>query len=124
MPTFVFFGGLAAAFFVNLRAFSLSFPALSVQENCLNLFFRPSPPMSGVANMMHVPVYDGRAASFANYEAKAALRNHIPAMEPRERAANLLLHMTDVAKEVCVAAGNAVIGNIDGAEQISRISRG
>ena len=60
--------------------------------------------------MTHVPVFDGHASPFANYEAKVALWNQISSMGPHKRAANFLLRMTVVARKVCM-------------EQISRILR-
>ena len=60
--------------------------------------------MSGVTRVMHVPAFGGRASSCANYEEKVALRNQISTLEPQKRAADLPLHMTDVARRVCVAA--------------------
>ena len=72
---------------------------------------------------MHAPAFDGHTASFANCEEKVATRNQIATMEPQQRAANLLLHMTDVARKVCLAAGKDVVSNIDGVAQISRILR-
>ena len=34
-----------------------------------------------------------------------------------------MLHMADVAREVCLTVGRGVVGNIDGAEQILNILR-
>ena len=76
-----------------------------------------------MANMMHAPAFDGRAGSFATFGEKETLWNEIPTMGPDRRAANLLLHMSDVAREVCVAVGKDVVGNMHGAEQISKITR-
>ena len=42
--------------------------------------------------MTHVPAFDGRAGSFANFEQKVILRNKISTTDPEKRAANLLLH--------------------------------
>ena len=44
-------------------------------------------------------------------------------MEPEKKAAHLLLHMSDVARKVCLSVGRDVIGNLDGAEQILKILR-
>ena len=44
-------------------------------------------------------------------------------MEPEKKAARLLLHMPDDAREVCLSAGRDVIDNLDGVEQILRILR-
>ena len=38
---------------------------------------------------------------------------------PRKKAINLLLHMSDVARKVCMAVGRDVVGNIGGAARIS-----
>ena len=79
--------------------------------------------MSGVTNAMRVPVFDRHASSFANHEGKVALWAQIPTTEPQKRAANLLLHMTDVAGRVCMSVGKDVIGNIDGVAHTPRILR-
>ena len=80
-------------------------------------------PMSEVSNVMHVPVCDGHASSFANSEEKVSLRNQIPTMDPPEQAADLLLHMTDVARMVCTFVGKDAIGSADGVARISCILR-
>ena len=72
---------------------------------------------------MHVPPFDGRAPSFANYERKVALRNQISPLDPQARAANLYLHRTDVARNVCMSVGKDVIGSAYGVAQILRILR-
>ena len=72
---------------------------------------------------MHVPVLDRRSSFFANHEKKVALRTQIPTMESQKRAANFLLHMTDVAGRVCMSAGKDVVGNIDGVAHTLRILR-
>ena len=68
--------------------------------------------------MTHVPTFDGEASSFANYEETASMRNQIATTDPRKRAANLLLHMTDIAREVRMSVGKDVVGNVGGAAQI------
>ena len=48
----------------------------------------------------------------------------MPAPRPAATDAHyLLLHMADVARKVCPTVGEDVVGNIDGAEQISNILR-
>ena len=69
------------------------------------------------------PKFDGRAGSFASYDEKVTLRKRISAMGPAKKAAHLLLHMSYVARKVCLPAGRDVIGNSDGAEQILKIPR-
>ena len=51
------------------------------------------------------------------------MRKRISAMGPAKKAAHLLLHMSDVARKVCLSVGKDVIGNLDGAEQILQIPR-
>ena len=51
------------------------------------------------------------------------LRYQISSSDPQERAANLLLRMTDVARVVCMSVGTDAVGNVDGAPRILRISR-
>ena len=72
---------------------------------------------------MHVPAFDGRASSFANYEAKVISRDQISTLGPQERSANLLLHMSDIARKVCMSVGKGSVGNVDGAALILRILR-
>ena len=60
----------------------------------------------------------------ANYEEKVLLRGRASAMGPEKKAAHLLLHMSDVARKVCLSAGRYAIVNLDGAEKISKILRG
>ena len=80
-------------------------------------------PMSEVSSVTQVPVCDGHAASFANFEEKVTLWNRIPPMDPQERAADLLLHLTDAARIVCMSVGKDAIGSVDGVARISRILR-
>ena len=82
----------------------------------------PSSGMTEVANV-EVPKFDGRAGSSANYEEKVNLRKRIPAMDPAEKAAHLLLHTSDVARKVCSSVGEDAIGNLGGAGRISKIPR-
>ena len=69
------------------------------------------------------PKFDGRAGCFANYEEKVILRKRISTVGPEKNAAHLLLQMADVARKVCLSVGQDVIDNLDGAEQILKISR-
>ena len=59
-----------------------------------------------------VPKFDGCAGSFANYDAEVNLWKRISAMEHERMAAHLLLHMSDVARRVCMPV-----------DQISKILR-
>ena len=78
--------------------------------------------MSGVANFTHVPSFDGQAPLFPKNE-EASLWNPIPTPGPRRRAANSLLHMSDIARKVRMAARKDHIGNNGGAQQILKNSR-
>ena len=69
------------------------------------------------------PKFDGSGGPPVNFEEKVLLWKRAPAMEPGKKAAHLLLHLSDVARKVCLSVGRDVIDNLDGAEQISRISR-
>ena len=69
------------------------------------------------------PKFDGSGGSSANYEAKVLLWRRAPAMDPAKKAIQSLLHMSDVARRVCLSVGRDVIDSLDGAEQISRIAR-
>ena len=44
-------------------------------------------------------------------------------MDPEKPAAHLLLHMSDVARKVCLNVGRGEIDNLDGADQISQMLR-
>ena len=79
--------------------------------------------MSDVAHVMNVPAFDGHAGSLANYEENAGLGSQTSTTGQDKRAANLLLHMSGVAREVCMTVGKDVVRDIDGVEQISRILR-
>ena len=65
-----------------------------------------------------------RAGSSADFEEKAALRSQILTTGPRKRAANLLLHVSDVARKVCRAVGQNVVGYSDGVGRVLGILRG
>ena len=93
-----------------------------VSENC-SVFFLPSLGITEVAHT-EVPKFDGRAGPFADYDEKVALRKRASAMGPEKKAAHLLRHMSGVARKVRLPVGRGVIGNLDGAEQISKILRG
>ena len=69
------------------------------------------------------PKFDGHAGSFPNYEVKVILRKRVSTMGPEKEAAHLLLHMSDVARNVCVSVGRDVVGNLGGAKQILKMSR-
>ena len=70
------------------------------------------------------PNFVGNGGSFANYEKKVLLGKRVSTMGPETKAAHMLLHMSDVARDVCPSVGRGVIDNLDGAEQISKILRG
>ena len=84
------------------------------------LFLRP---LAADRPNPHVPAFDGKACSYANYEEKAILRNQIPTVEPGKRAANLLLQMADIARRKCMAVGDAHITNARRAQRILIILR-
>ena len=73
---------------------------------------------------MHVLSFDGNASSFAKNEEKVILWNQISTVGPQERDANLLLHMTDIERNVCMSVGKDHIGNSVRPQQISRTLRG
>ena len=79
--------------------------------------------MVGVARSTHAPFRERHAAPFANYEEKAILWRQISPLGPQKRAASLLLHMTDVAREVRMTVGKDVIGNARGVAHTLRILR-
>ena len=70
-----------------------------------------------------VPKFDGSGGPLVNFEEKVLLWKRAPAMEPGKKAAHLLLHLSDVARKVCLSARRDVIGNLDGAAQILRTPR-
>ena len=70
-----------------------------------------------------VPKFDWSGGSFANYEVRVLFWKRAFTMEPGKKANHLLLHMSDVARKVCLSVGRDVIDNLDGADQVSRISR-
>ena len=51
------------------------------------------------------------------------MRKQVSAMDPEKKAAHLLLHVSDVARMVCLPVGRDVFDNVDGAEQISKLLR-
>ena len=93
--------------FVLLKA--VFFPSRQLKKKfrefvCIRLL-----PIAGVANVMQVPSFDGAAPSFANYEVEVTPRNHISTSGPKKRAANLLLHMSDAARKVCMSVGRKLL---------------
>ena len=70
-----------------------------------------------------VPTFDGKRNSFPNYEEKVSIWRNISPLPPDQKASHLLLHMSDVARKVCLTVGKDVIGNMDGVESILRILR-
>ena len=74
--------------------------------------------MPEVTNLTHVPSVDGNAPSFANHKEKMIFRNQISIAKPQKRAADLLLHMADIARKVRMTIRRDQIGHNDGAQQI------
>ena len=54
---------------------------------------------------------------------KGSCRKKTFAMDPDEKAARALSHESAVARKACMPVGEDVIGNLDGAQQISEIPR-
>ena len=71
-------------------------------------------PASSSIPYSRVPSLGGKASSFASYGRQVIPRNRNPSIEPSKRAANFLLHMTDIARRVCVTIGRDPIVNDDG----------
>ena len=69
------------------------------------------------------PNFVGNGGSFANYKKKVPLWKRVSTMGPETKAAHLLLHMSDVARDVRPSVGRDVIDNLDGAEKILKILR-
>ena len=76
----------------------MGFPVLRIE------FVVPA-ATSEVSIFTHVPPFDGRALSFANYEGKVIPRSRISTLDPAKRAAHLFLNMADVACEVSMTGG-------------------
>ena len=70
-----------------------------------------------------VPTFDGKRNSFLNYEEKVLIWRNISPLPPDQKASHLLLHMSDVARKVCLTVGKDVVGNMDGVEAILKILR-
>ena len=79
--------------------------------------------MSKVANFTQVLSPDGKAPSLPIFEEVEMPQGRIPTLGPRKRAANSLLRITDIAREVCMTVGEDHSGGNDVAQQISRILR-
>ena len=79
--------------------------------------------MSGVTSCMHVPSFDGKAPSFANYKEKVALWNRVSTTDLQQRGSHLPMNMTDIARKVCMTVGKGVVGSVDGVADILRILR-
>ena len=69
------------------------------------------------------PSFDGKRDSFLNYEEKVLIWRNISPLPPEQKASHLLLHMSDVARKVCLSVGKDVVGNLDGVEAILKILR-
>ena len=65
-----------------------------------------------------VPTFDGKKSSLLNYEEKVLTWRNISPVPPDQKASHLLLHMSDVARKVCLTIGKDVVGNVDGVEAI------
>ena len=64
-----------------------------------------------------------RESSSGEDEEKVSLRNQIATLGPQGRAANLFLHMSDIARKVCMSAEKDSVGNMVGVALILRIFR-
>ena len=61
--------------------------------------------MTNKTNYPQLPSFGGEASSFANYGEQVISRNQIPTIEPSKRAADLLLHMADIARKARMTVG-------------------
>ena len=61
--------------------------------------------MANVKTYPYAPSFGGKASASARYEGNVILRNQIPPIESGERAADLLLRMTDIARSVRMTLG-------------------
>ena len=53
----------------------------------------------------HVPAFDGKGASFLDYEQRVILWNRATEIHPDTGASLLVLHMHPVARQVCLHSG-------------------
>ena len=70
-----------------------------------------------------VPAFGGTGSSRFSYEQQVELWRQNTNLGPAKRASALPLQMDDVARQVCMAAGSAVIMDGNGLEKISSILR-
>ena len=70
-----------------------------------------------------VPVFDGRGASFLDYEHQAHLWTRTARTAASERASVWILHMQPAPRQVCLADGSDILGRSDGVAKILEISR-
>ena len=68
--------------------------------------------------------FDGNPSSSPSYWEKVNLRDHVSTLDPQERDANLLLHMSDIARKVCMAAKKDSVSSKNGVRRISKTLRG
>ena len=83
--------------------------------------------LSFVSNMTRrtpVPTFDGETSSIASYERLFLLLNQISPIEPSKRAANLMLRMNFMARQVCMAIRKGCIEQDYGVHRLLRILRG
>ena len=72
---------------------------------------KTAPPRFGI-----VPVFDGRGASFLDFEQQVHLWMRAAKTGPASRASLLVLHMHSVQRPVCLAEGGDLLGRRDGAD--------
>ena len=72
---------------------------------------------------VNVPSSGGRGESFANYAPEVELWNRVTNLDPIKRASAVVLHISPVAREVCVAADNDQLLDQSGAAKILQVSR-
>ena len=65
--------------------------SLSISSDFLN-------SMANENTYPHVPPFAGKTSSSAIYDEEAISRDQISTIEPNKRAANLLLHMPEIAR--------------------------
>ena len=70
-----------------------------------------------------VPVFGAKDSSSPNYEQQGRPWRQVAKLDPSKRASALILQVGSAARQVCVSAGNDIISNNDGPNQISGISR-
>ena len=69
------------------------------------------------------PSFDGRGASFSDYEHQVHVWMRNARTEVSARASILILHMRPAPRQVCLADGSDISGRSDGVNKILEISR-